>query len=519
MGENLISFYKHRVPKQWRVAFFTAFVGCMFIHIYKFVNFLPNHDSFFSVYIDQNMTISGRWFLQYACGISSFFDLPWFNGFLCAVYLSITASAIAELFELKNPVVIGLTSLVLVACPSTTETLFFGFTADGYFLGMMLSAVAACVSSKASKWTHYVVSGICLCLSCAIYQAYISFAIVLCICFLVDRLMDHRITVSRAWKWIGIHVLLYALALAAYYILWKVILAISGQTATNYQGINEVGHIEFSTLISGFIASITNLIFLFLEWNILEHPITLYAILNILFLLGLFSIMAVAIYKSRSYKNPGALFLILFAIVASVPFISVWRFLSEGVAYRPMMLHSVVVFYIFSLVLFEKWVRPKYSTIFGLFMAVVIFNFSVMANVSYFYLDKCYEKSYYQGIRMMTTIEEAKEEQGTIDTIAFVGSRHADVNISDSVPGSKIHLLSNNLEADILYDHLHIYNYLCHTYGLDIPGIAISNLSDIEKEEYIQDMNVWPEEGSAKVVDGTLIIKISEIDNIPNTVH
>ena len=95
------------------------------MHIFKFTNTLPNHDSLFNVYADQNVIGSGRWFLQYACGISSYFDLPWMNGLLCAVYLGLTAAIVAETLDMKNPVVIVMSSLVLVTTISTTETLFF----------------------------------------------------------------------------------------------------------------------------------------------------------------------------------------------------------------------------------------------------------------------------------------------------------------------------------------------------------------------------------------------------------
>ena len=85
MGENLIAFYKEKVKREWKIAFLAAFLGCLLVHIFKFTNTLPNHDSLYNVYADQNVTGSGRWFLQYACGISSYFDLPWMNGLLCAV--------------------------------------------------------------------------------------------------------------------------------------------------------------------------------------------------------------------------------------------------------------------------------------------------------------------------------------------------------------------------------------------------------------------------------------------------
>jgi len=36
---------------------------------------IPNHDGLSSMYFDQNMITSGRWFLSVACGFSSYFTI------------------------------------------------------------------------------------------------------------------------------------------------------------------------------------------------------------------------------------------------------------------------------------------------------------------------------------------------------------------------------------------------------------------------------------------------------------
>ena len=495
MGESLVAFYKDKVKKEWKIAFYAAFISCLLIHIYKFANTLPNHDSFFNVYIDQDMTISGRWFLQYACGISSYFDLPWFNGLLCAVWLGITAAAVTELFEIRNSVVIVLSAVVLTATPSTTETFFFGFTADGYLLGLMLSAVAACLSCKSRTWRGYALAGVCLCLSCGIYQAYVSFAVVLCICYLVLRLLNREMMVRDSWKWIGKHMLIYGGALAAYYGIWKAVLLLTGQTATDYQGISEVGRVGVSTLVSGAVKSVKNVMFYFLEWNILEHPITLYAALNIVFIIAFGGVILAAVMKSGTNKDLPRLGMVIFCLVASIPMISMWNFLSESMMYRPMMLHSIVVFYIFALILFDQYVDAKISTLFGLFMAVVLFNFAVMANISYFYLDKC---------------EEVTEDK-TVTKIAFVGTRTNDVVISNEAPGNCVHMLTELIEADLLYDNEHLYVYFREVHGVDYAKTSFHEIAVMEKDSQVQQMGVWPAEDSVAVIDDVLVIKISQL--------
>ena len=76
MGESILTFYRSRVKKNWKIAFYAVLVIGLMTHLYKFTNTLLNHDALFHTYTPQNAIGSGRWFLTVACGLSSFFDLP-----------------------------------------------------------------------------------------------------------------------------------------------------------------------------------------------------------------------------------------------------------------------------------------------------------------------------------------------------------------------------------------------------------------------------------------------------------
>ena len=505
MGTELISFYKEKIKQSWKTAFFVTFAFCLLIHIYKFTNTLPNHDSYYNVYSTQDITGSGRWFLQYACGISSYFDLPWLNGLLCAVYLGLTAVVITEIFRITNPVVIALSGILLVASPCTTETLFFGYTADGYLLGLLLSALAAALSCYGNNWKRNVISGVCLCLSLAIYQAYLSFAAVLCICYLICRLLNNDITLKDAWKWIGRHVLIYVCTMVGYYIVWKLLLFAKGLNAAEYQGISDVGRITLSTIANGAVNSIRNLLLFFVEWNILEHPITLYAALNLVFLLGFIFILVTALVKSGMIRKPAIMAMILLCLAACVPVISIWYFTSDSVLYRPMMMHGVCVLYIWAMILFDKWAGVRLSTLFGLFMAVVVFNFSIMANIAYFYLDECNERTYYIGSQIMEQIEEVQEEHDGIEFIAFIGHRGDKVYLTSESHIDSIHLFTAMLEKDLLYDHSHAYLYLKDTFDLDIPEASPEIIAKLEARD------MWPTDDTIHVIDNVLVIRLEGI--------
>ena len=180
MGEGFVEFYQTRIKKSWKLAFVSAFVVGLLVHMYKFTNTLLGHDSLFNIYGTQNVVRSGRWFLAAACSLSSFFDLPWVNGVLSLIWIGVAAAVVIDIFRIENPVLILLTGGLLVTFPAVTQTFYFEYTADGYMLAMVLAALTVRFSMIGERRkSRLFLSFCCITLTCGIYQAYVSFALVL----------------------------------------------------------------------------------------------------------------------------------------------------------------------------------------------------------------------------------------------------------------------------------------------------------------------------------------------------
>lgn len=61
----------NKLGKDGKTAFLSAFIIGILTHMTALTLDAPNHDGLASMYFDQNMITSGRWFLSTACGISS----------------------------------------------------------------------------------------------------------------------------------------------------------------------------------------------------------------------------------------------------------------------------------------------------------------------------------------------------------------------------------------------------------------------------------------------------------------
>ena len=539
MGLRLTAFYREKVKSEWKLAFFSAFIAGLLVHLFKFTNVLPNADALYNFYSSQNMVASGRWLLAVACSLGSWFDLPWVNGMLSLLFMGLTAAVVAEVFSMKNPCLIILTSGLLVSFPAITATMSYEFTADGYMLSMLLAAVSVALTRMQDMergcWKNMVLSGLCICLSCGIYQAYVSFAFVLAVCYFMTELLENRYDLKRMWRWIGIQVLVYGAALACYYGIWKICLAVQGFTASTYQGIDSVGSMSGGDLIHAVLRIVKEFVRFFLEWNILDHGITVYSGLNILFLAAFVLGLAAAAWKSGCFSRKLQI-LLLGLCVAALPFgCYIWYLTSPEVVYHSLMLQSVCLLYVFTAVVFDRWIRPKYADLVLVLLAAIVFNNSVTANLYYNYMNQSYEKTYSAAVELNTRIHLL--DDGTVRYVAIYGGlenwdgdSHFRREELRQLGGWRV--ISRTILSPLFLDQYTEFE-LSYYRDNNIPYPVVENTPEIpapqnwefrfplltaaEQEalgrtQEVISMPVWPAAGSVQVVGDTVVVKLSEYE-------
>lgn len=507
MGENIIYLYKTKCKKEYKTAFLSAIILGLFVHIYKLTNYLPNHDTVYNFYSNQNVLSSGRWLLSFACGFSSYFDLPWINGIFALLYIALTSVVIVSLFEVKNTVPIILISGLLVSFPAVTETMFFEFTADGYMLAMLLSALAVyLIRLKNNKIQNVLFSAVLLCMSCGIYQAYVSFAIVLMIFYFIARLLeDDADSLITYLRWIVHQLISVILGLAMYFALWKICLSLQNAEMTGYQGIDSMG-LSFGTIIGGFKNTIIAILRFLLEGNIKKYSINLYCVLNILMIISFGAIIIYSIIKNKQRMNKFKVMAVAFCVLC-VPFaVCIWFFTSDKVEYSPRMLQSIVLVFVFSIVLCDKYVKLKAANIFALLISVVIINFSIMANIAYFYLNIECENSMIDAIYMKGEIQKAINKIDSDYELAIVGSRLSNVELDPNSEAQKARLFTSMMKKSFLYDSEHIieyFNKIMYYY----PKTALQEKCDeISKSAEFKKMDSWDESNEVYIVNNKYIV-------------
>ncbi|MBR1701062.1 MAG: glucosyltransferase domain-containing protein [Lachnospiraceae bacterium] len=491
-----------KIKKEYKVAFLSAFFIGLLIHMPVMLSDIPNHDGLSSLYFDQNMITSGRWFLTIACGFSTYYTIPWVIGLLGLVFLGLTSVALAELLEIQDTVPIMLISGLLVSFPALASTFAYVFTMDGYMLALLLAVLSVLCTKKWRK--GFWIGAFCLAFSMGTYQAYLPFAILLCLYEALRIFGREDPFREKCWE-VFRYLCMGVLGVLFYYVILRILLVIEGKELDSYQGINDG--------ISGAaVGTITHTYRDFLSFTLRGNVL----FQNIFSLIALIVLCGCAIYgacrlgkQRKVWKNP-ALFVIITMVLLAVPLATnVILLISPNVTYHLLMRYQWVV-YLILMVAFVSRHGEKKAWI-GLAAAfVLVFHYALVDNIGYTNLQKRYEKTYAYCVRLLDRIEQTEGYyQGIpIAMVGVVGYEPFPVtDITLPVTSNMIGLNGDTLLYTAENYEAFIRNYL----GASLNIMTPKEMGDIYySEEYIE-MESFPAASSVKLVDGIIYVKTENV--------
>lgn len=490
-----------------RTAFFSTIIFGLIAHLPIMVSDIPNHDGLASIYFSQDMLTSGRWFLSTACGLSSYYSIPWLIAVLSLIYLGITAILLVKLLGMKNNVLIALACGMLATFPSLASNFAYAFTMDGYMLGVLLAVLAVFVTEK--KKYGFIAGGICLALSLGIYQAYLPIAMLLCL-YKIAMYFGKHVKLSEKLITALRYLLMGIIGCGSYYVVLQVLLKLTGKTLDSYQGIGEAS-IAGSGLVDTVIAMYKDFVVFTVKGKILfANPVALIAVvgLTITFIASIiFRLTKESWHKKLSTYVIFALVLVLIPLVTNVVML-----ISSDVTYHLLMRYQWVMFGIIALGFIDSTNMKFPSTDQNLFQwlavitsAVIVFSFILSDNIAYSNLEKKYEKTYSYCLRLADRIEQTEGYyQGIpIYMIGVVGD--------DSYPVTDVtqkvtdHMLG--LSGDyLLYTPENYELFYSHYMGISFNFLRPDEANYYDTNEYIE-LGSFPAKNSTRVVDGVLYVK------------
>ncbi len=509
---------KRKVKREWKTAFFAAVAVGLLVHMPVLLSDVPNHDGLDSLYFDQNMITSGRWFLMVACGFSSFYTIPWIIGLLGIFFLGLTAAALTELLEIKRLWAAAAVGGLLASFPALASTFAYVFTLDGYMLAMLLSVLSVLFTKR---WKYGFLPGaVCLAFSLGTYQGYLSFAMILSVFAILMLAMEpggFREKLRRGGRYLYMGIL----GAALYYGILQLLLRLQGKELAGYQGID--GMVSGAASVGG-ISTIVKMyrdfVSFSLKGNVLFQNWISLAAWILLAVSAAVALGALAV-KRKWWKNPWFFAIIILAAMILPLVTNVILLISPGVTYHLLMRYQWILYPIGMTALAGRYcgepsggIRYNHMVEWAALGAafVLVFFYGVVDNIGYSNLLKRYEKTYAYCMRLLDRIEQTPGYyQGIpIAMVGVVGDREFPVtDITLPVTSGMIGLNGDVLIYTGSNYELFIRNYLGATLNL-LPADAMSEMYD--REDYVA-MDCFPGSDSIRIIDGIMYIKTENINH------
>ncbi len=503
---------RNSLKKEWKTAFLAAFVIGLLIHMPAMLSDIPNHDGLSSIYFDQNMITSGRWFLTVACGFSSYYTIPWVIGLLGLFALSTAAAALTELLEIRQNWAIVAASGLLVAFPALVSTFAYVFTLDGYMLALLL-AVLAVLFTKKYRY-GFLPGGFCLALSLGTYQGYLAFAMILSVFAILMLAMEKTGILEKVKRGLR-YLYMGVLGAVLYYVILQVLLQLQGKELDSYQGISGLSPGHSATGLLGRIWEMYRDFAVFsLKGDVLWNN-WISAAAWIFLICGAFAALILLAAKRKWWKSPW-FFVIIVVAIAALPLVTnIILLVSPSVTYHLLMRYQWVLFPIGFIAFADKQageVRGGAGLQWVVFAAafVLVFFYGVTDNIGYSNLQKRYEKTYAYCVRLLDRIEQTPGYYQGIP-IAMVGvvgdEQFPNTDITQPVTAGMIGIYGDSLLYTGENYRLFMQNYLGATLNI-LPAEAMAEM--YYEEAYIA-MDSFPGENSIRIMDGIMYIKTENI--------
>lgn len=498
-----------KIENRWKspegIAIVTAVLGGIVVHLFGLVNILHNYDD---IAVQPNGygtgITSGRWFLtlfgNFVKDNLGGYNLSWINGVLFILLLAVASGFFVSAFEIKNVKSAMLIGLAFVCFPAVTSTLFFSYTAPYYGLAILFSVLAAWVVEK-YKW-GIILSIVFTAMSLGIYQAYVPITIGMFVLLLIKRALRSDAQLKELICRGVYYCLNLILGLLFYFVCLKVLLVLYGMELSDYQGVGNMGQISLVELPQLIWQAFRSFCMLPIsDYCSLAHTPVLKLAYILLFVVTAGMIGYILIKKVK--KMELVIFTLLLCIVFPIAVNFVVIMCPDSNIYTLMVYAFVLVLAMPVIVLEELPVKNVMPVAAYAVLAVIISLYAYYANVNYtslYYANRQTENycnSLVTQVRMTEGFDTEKEW-------AFIG-KVKDPLLSNT--WQEVPYYGGNATNVKLLTSYSWYRWIENYMGYELPMASDETIEQLKNSEEVQQMPCWPNAGSIKVVEDTVVIK------------
>lgn len=485
-------------------AFLAAVITGYILHLYAFTNIVPNSDGIGRVYDLQNMTVSGRWFLQYATAPSGFTQMPTFIGLLSLCFLGLSAAIVVDLLEIKSTKISVLLGMIMVSVTSVGYTFLYLFTASAYCIGIFLAVLCPWFAKKGGLFQLLAV--VTLAFSMGIYQAYAPLAIALFVVLVIQFIFTQKAT-PKATVALGMpYVVILMGGAGLYYLILQLVLTITNQQLLSYLGMEQ--GFPFSQIPQLILSAYKQVVVYFFVPERATTTWFLAVCHVIVFGLGGVALLS-TLKKNASTWRYMAVLGLCFIFPLAVGF---GQIISPWSAPTPLMQYPYVGVYLLVLCLLDSameqgLVGTTMKKAIVPMVVLVVLGGGWMCNLLYTASAQAHRATESYVTRLLGRIESVSGYQSDMP-VYIVGAFPENLYYHDIFSYGLIDHYSAPTNS-VLPLNKHVYYYLNDWLNIPIEHPSEEDMIAMSSSEYFQAMPLYPDDGSVAVVDGVVVAKIA----------
>lgn len=520
----------------------TILVGIL-VHFYsmshKFFNYFEMGNIFSKMPFLQEDTVAlGRWFMPIATNLFTSFSMPVWNTLISLFYMAVASALIVDLLQIRSRVYGVLFGLCFVTFPGVTCVLSYGVNCDEITLALLLAVLAAYLFFKVR---YGIIWGmILLCLSLASYQPYMSLTIGVIYMMLFMKAYREKLEWKPFLILIGRSALMLAAGFLLYYALLQAMVAGLGITLSDYHGVDSMTSFTPKGIAKGLVYSYGYFLAYFFST---EYIYTIGRI--VINVIGGIAFFALLIRRTREQKAEGSKVSVLWMWVLlcflplgcnSAPFLMADR---VGSGVDRYMIFSLMFLWALLLAMLDDlrtgrtgepqdtgedqqeyvvsrtepgWNLAQWAGCFAVVTAIL--TGIIIDNQAYHRMEAMTETTGSLLNRIAARMEEQSEWNKDIP-VYFVNCRalvnlNYDVDIPEydaikNMPGT---FLRSSYSEEAIVKYMEVYLHF------PVKEATEEERQRVENNPLFQQMESYPSESSVQVIDGVMVVKISDGEEI-----
>lgn len=474
-------------------------------------------------YIAGNWDVSlGRWLLLLITRLRFGLSTPVYSTFASLIIRGIAILFVIDLLDIKKKSSKILLSLILLALPSFMGTLTYFYCADAYQFSLLFACLMAWSLLKIkNRKIGLVISSIFVLLSASIYQSYIGVALGLCLIFIILNLFRNKEEYKIKNGLIDV---LYAgisfiVGMILYAICSKIVLYILNVSVSTYSGANNISIINIiKNLPQSILAAYKTFLSVFLNDSIVQNSFYYRKVIYICMFILLIIMLLVQNIKNKRYKE--LLFQCVLLIILPIAF-NIIRLIAVEREMNIIMITATFFIIVLFIAMMEEINLKTTNILSTIILIIIIQTYIVATNASYVALDLTKHQTMDIAQRILDRVQEYElYDENT--RICIVGSI-TDYNFPRN---NDIYQMTIGKQVDwgYFWDEYELvnkgwYDLYNRYFGYNINLCSEAEYISVITSNEFKEMSMFPKSESIKEIGDVLVVKLTDIPPIPDSMQ